>query len=98
MFEVGDGCHLRGWISAVLIHQLRELCTRSVIVPAALRVGEVHWLSQVKILQQVPSKTSDIGCFKREATTDLPLERKVERFGIGRLQLAVDAPRDRKVI
>ncbi len=85
-------------VPAIQIHLVRELRAGRVVVAPALRIDIIHWLGNIKALQQMAAQAANVVHLNRESGWQLALHRKIHRLGIGRLYLAVQTPLNREIV
>ena len=76
------------------IHFFGKNPRRSKIIAAAARVYVINRLGEVLFLKQVTPEAAYVRLFKGEASRQLVLKGDVEGFGVGSLEMAIDAPID----
>ncbi len=79
------------------IHLPGELAAGGKVVPSAVRIGVVDRLGKIELLQKMSAKPAYIRRLHREPARQFALHREIERFGIRRLDFAVQPPGNRKI-
>src|SRR5208337_771738 len=73
---------------------LRESFFRGEVIDARFLVEDVEWHGQVILSKQPVGEPPHVGNVQGETGLQFPAYRKIQRVGIGGLQVVVDAPGD----